>query len=216
MEDSYRHKGMRRKLIQSLRERGVKDENVLAAMEMLPRHYFLDKAFEEWAYQDKAFPIGLEQTISQPFTVAYQSSLLELVKGDKVLEIGTGSGYQAAILALMGAEVYSVERHFILHQKATQLLADLHIENIHSFHHDGTMGLGKYAPFDKILVTAGADELPLSLMEQLKIGGLLVIPIGDSHIQKMYRYRKTSPSNWKEERFDDFRFVPLLEGKKFG
>lgn len=214
MEDSYRHKGMRRKLIQLLRTRGIKDEKVLAAMELLPRHYFLEKAFEEWAYEDKAFPIGLEQTISQPYTVAYQSSLLCIEKGDKVLEIGTGSGYQAAILALMGAHIFTVERHQKLSEKATQLLKDLHIDNINTFHHDGTIGLATYAPYDKILVTAGADELPLALMEQLKIGGVLVVPIGDSHTQKMYRFRKTAPTEWQEERLDDFRFVPLLEGKK--
>lgn len=215
MEDSYRHKGMRRKLILHLKERGIKDENVLAAMGTLPRHYFLEKAFEEWAYEDKAFPIGLEQTISQPYTVAYQSSLLEIAKGDKVLEIGTGSGYQAAILALMGAQVFSVERHLKLHQKATQLLHDLQIENVQTFHHDGMIGLAQFAPYDKILVTAGAEELPISLIEQLKIGGLLVAPIGDRHLQKMFRFRKTSSANWEEERLDDFRFVPLLEGKKF-
>jgi protein-L-isoaspartate(D-aspartate) O-methyltransferase len=214
MEDSYRHKGMRRKLIQQLRERGIKDESVLDAMGRLPRHFFLEKAFEEWAYEDKAFPIGLEQTISQPYTVAYQSSLLKIAQGDQVLEVGTGSGYQAAILALMGAVVFSVERHLALYQKASQLLTDLQLPNIHTFHHDGTRGLADFAPYDKILVTAGADEMPLALIEQLKIGGLLVVPIGDSHIQKMCSIRKISASDWQEERWDDFRFVPLLEGKK--
>jgi protein-L-isoaspartate(D-aspartate) O-methyltransferase len=213
MEDSYRHKGLRRKLIAELRERGIQDEHVLEVMSMLPRHYFLDKAFEEWAYQDKAFPIGKEQTISQPFTVAYQTSLLSLKKEDKVLEIGTGSGYQAAVLALLGAQVYTVERHQALSEKANQLLQSLEIPNVHTFYHDGTMGLAAHAPFDKILVTAGADEIPLTLIAQLKIGGILVVPIGEGGIQQMYKIKRISELEWIEERLADFRFVPFLKGK---
>ena len=213
MEDSYRHKGMRRKLIQQLRERGILDENVLDAMALLPRHYFLDKAFEEWAYEDKAFPIGKEQTISQPYTVAYQSTLLTIEKGDRVLEIGTGSGYQAAILALLGAKVFSVERYLALQQKADNLLKSLQIPNVQTFHHDGSLGLIQYAPYDKILVTAGANEFPLVLLEQLKIGGILVVPIGEDGVQQMYRIKKISDTEWEEEKLDDFRFVPFLAGK---
>jgi protein-L-isoaspartate(D-aspartate) O-methyltransferase len=213
MEDSYRHKGLRRKLIARLRERGIKDEAVLDVMAMLPRHYFLDKAFEEWAYEDKAFPIGREQTISQPYTVAYQTALLDLKKGDSVLEIGTGSGYQAAVLALMGASVFTVERHQTLSQKATNLLNLLKIPNIKTFYHDGTAGLETHAPYDKILVTAGATEVPLPLILQLKIGGILVVPIGDAAVQQMYKIQRISTSDWTEQRFDDFRFVPFVEGK---
>jgi protein-L-isoaspartate(D-aspartate) O-methyltransferase len=213
MEDSYRHKGLRRKLIAELRERGIQDESVLDAMSMLPRHYFLDKAFEEWAYQDKAFPIGKEQTISQPFTVAYQTSLLEIQKNDKVLEIGTGSGYQAAVLALLGAQVYTVERHQALSEKANQLLQSLEIPNVHTFYHDGSMGLTAHAPFDKILVTAGADEIPLTLIAQLKIGGILVVPIGEGGIQQMYKINRISELEWTEQKLADFRFVPFLKGK---
>ncbi len=213
MEDSYRHKGMRRRLIEHLRTRGISDERVLEAMSLLPRHFFLEKAFEEWAYEDKAFPIGVEQTISQPFTVAYQTALLDVKKGDKILEIGTGSGYQAAILAILGASVFSVERHLILHQNATMLLKKLQIPNVQTFYHDGSFGLAEHAPFDKILATAGADELPLALIEQLNIGGVLVVPIGDEAAQKMYKIQKISDIEWTEEPLDDFRFVPLLVGK---
>jgi protein-L-isoaspartate(D-aspartate) O-methyltransferase len=212
MEDSYRHKGMRRKLIQRLQERGIKNEAVLEVMLNLPRHFFLEKAFEEWAYEDKAFPIGKEQTISQPYTVAYQTTLLQVAKGDKILEIGTGSAYQAAVLALLGAKVFSIERQSFLFEKATQLIKKLNIPNIFITLSDGMLGLKQEAPFDKILVTCGADELPLALVEQLKIGGQLVIPIGDEKTQQMYRITKLSPTEWQEERFDDFRFVPLLSG----
>lgn len=213
MEDSYRHKGMRKRLIEKLRERGISDERILAAMEALPRHYFLDKAFEEHAYEDKAFPIGSEQTISQPYTVAYQTSLLEIKKRDKILEIGTGSGYQAAILVLMGARVYTVERQEALFQKTKALLEELKVGNIRCFLRDGTKGLAEYAPFDKILVTAGAIGIPEALLQQLKIGGMLVIPVGED-VQKMYRITRISEKEFKQEAFDDFRFVPFLEGIK--
>ncbi len=204
---------MRRRLIEKLRERGISDDAVLAAMEALPRHFFLDKAFEEHAYEDKAFPIGSEQTISQPYTVAYQTSLLEVKKRDKILEIGTGSGYQAAILALLGARVYTVERQEALFKKTKILLDELQVGNIRCFLRDGSKGLPEYAPFDKILVTAGATEIPKALLEQLKIGGVLVIPVGEE-VQKMYRITRIADTKFREEIFDNFRFVPFLEGIK--
>ncbi len=213
MQDTYRHKGMRRRLIAQLRERGISDEKVLAAMEALPRHFFLDKAFEEHAYEDKAFPIGSEQTISQPYTVAYQTSLLQVQKRDKILEIGTGSGYQAAILALLGARVYTVERQEALYHSAKALLEQLNIGNVRCFLRDGYKGLPEYAPFDKILVTAGAAEVPPALLEQLKTGGILVIPVGEE-VQRMYRITRLSEREYREETFDNFRFVPFLEGIK--
>lgn len=211
MEDTYRHKGMRRRLIEKLRNRGISDERVLHVMEALPRHFFLDRAFEEHAYEDKAFPIGSEQTISQPYTVAYQTSLLDVQKRDKILEIGTGSGYQAAILAMLGARVYTVERQETLYQRAKELLEKLEVGNVRCFFRDGSKGLPEYAPFDKILATAGAAEVPQPLLEQLKIGGMLVIPVGKT-VQKMYRITRTSEQDYKEEIFDSFRFVPFLKG----
>jgi protein-L-isoaspartate(D-aspartate) O-methyltransferase len=212
MEDNYRHKGMRKRLVEKLRKRGIEDERVLEAMEKLPRHYFLDKAFEEHAYEDKAFPIGSEQTISQPYTVAYQTTLLDVQKREKVLEIGTGSGYQAAILAMLGARVYTVERQEALYQRAKALLRELQFGNVRCFFRDGSKGLPEYAPFDKILVTAGAEEPPEILLKQLKIGGFIVVPIGKT-VQKMYRITRESETDFKEETFDRFRFVPFLEGK---
>lgn len=211
MKDTYRHKGMRRRLIAQLRTRGIKDEGVLMAMGELPRHYFLDKAFEEHAYEDKAFPIGSEQTISQPYTVAYQTSLLNVQKRDKILEVGTGSGYQAAVLALLGARVYTVERQEALFYATKTLLDALQLGNIRCFLRDGYKGLPEYAPFDKILVTAGANEVPEALLQQLAVGGILVIPVGEK-VQKMYRITRLSDTDYQHESFDDFRFVPFLEG----
>ncbi len=211
MKDTYRNIGLRKKLINSLRKKGIKAENVLAAMESLPRHFFIDSAFEDWAYKDKAFPIGMEQTISQPYTVAYQTELLDIQKRDKVLEIGTGSGYQAAILALLGAHVYTVERHEVLHKKARKLLMKLKFKGIRCFLSDGTLGLNEFAPFDKILVTAGATEIPQALLDQLKIGGFLVIPVGKDS-QKMIRMIKTGEDEFTKEVWGDFRFVPFLKG----
>ncbi len=211
MKDTYRHKGMRRRLIAQLRTRGIKDEGVLMAMSELPRHYFLDKAFEEHAYEDKAFPIGSEQTISQPYTVAYQTSLLHVQKRDKILEVGTGSGYQAAVLALLGARVYTVERQEVLFYTTKALLDALQLGNIRCFLRDGYKGLPEYAPFDKILVTAGANEVPEALLQQLAVGGILVIPVGEK-VQKMYRITRLSDTDYQHESFDDFRFVPFLEG----
>ncbi len=212
MEDNYRHKGLRRKLIENLRSKGIDNETVLAAMLELPRHFFLEKAFEEWAYADKAFPIGNEQTISQPYTVAYQTQLLEVKKGDKVLEIGTGSGYQAAVLSLLGAKVYSIERQENLYLKAKLRLKDLKLPHIHTFFADGNEGLPTFAPFDKILFTAGAEKFPNTLFKQLKTSGIMVIPIGDEQSQKMYQITKISDTEFDEKCFDEFAFVPFLSG----
>lgn len=211
MEDSYKHKGLRRQLVSSLRQKGIQDERVLSAMEILPRHFFLDDAFAEWAYTDKPFQIGKGQTISQPFTVAYQTELLEVKKREKVLEIGTGSGYQAAILALMGARVFTVERHTQLHENAKKLLKSLKLGNVRCFHRDGFNGLPEFAPYHKILVTAGAAEIPQALLNQLEIGGQLVIPVGKK-VQTMYRVTRKGKEDFQTEKFKNFRFVPFLKG----
>jgi protein-L-isoaspartate(D-aspartate) O-methyltransferase len=211
MTDSYRHKGLRKQLVDTLRRRGIRDENVLTAIGAVPRHFFLDKAFEEHAYEDKPFPIGNKQTISQPYTVAYQSALLEIKNRDKVLEIGTGSGYQAAILGTMGARVFTVERQEALHQRAKDLLEKMGFSNIRCFFRDGMKGLPEFAPYDKIIVTAGALVVPGPLKEQLAIGGILVIPVGEE-VQYMYRITRLSDTEYKEEMLDAFRFVPFLEG----
>lgn len=212
MKDTYRHKGLRRKLIASIRAKGINNEAVLGIMEALPRHFFLEKAFEEWAYQDKAFPIGNDQTISQPYTVAYQTILLEVGKREKVLEIGTGSGYQAAVLAQLGARVYTIERQEALYTKTKKLLRALELGNIRMFWRDGFKGLPEFAPFDKILVTAGATEIPEILREQLAIGGKMVIPVGDRKEQRMCRLTRVSALEYVEEWLDNFRFVPFLPG----
>jgi protein-L-isoaspartate(D-aspartate) O-methyltransferase len=211
LNDSYRHKGQRKRLVEDLRKRGIRDEAVLAAILAVPRHFFLDKAFEEHAYEDKPFPIGHEQTISQPYTVAYQSSLLAVKAGDKVLEIGTGSGYQAAVLAALGARVYTVERQESLFVHARELLQSLGFRTVHCFFRDGSLGLPTYAPFDKILVTAGAPVVPEPLKDQLKTGGILVIPVGEE-VQKMKKITRLSETEFREETLDDFRFVPFLPG----
>ena len=211
LKDSYLLQGMRRKLIEELRQKGIQDERVLSAMEELPRHYFLDPGFEEWAYQDQAFPIGSEQTISQPYTVAYMTELLEVRKRDKVLEIGTGSGYQAAILALMGGRVFTVERHKALYEKARSLLHELGFERIRTFFRDGGKGLPEFAPFDRILVTAGAAQVPEALLQQLALGGILVIPLGEDG-QTMYKITRVTEAEYREEAKGPFRFVPFLSG----
>ncbi len=210
MNDSYQHKGLRKRLVETLRKRGVLDEKILAAFSAVPRHFFLDNAFAEHAYEDKPFSIGHGQTISQPFTVAYQTQLLEVQAREKVLEIGTGSGYQAAILAELGARVYSVERQEALFLKTQKLLADLGF-SVRCFFRDGWKGLPEFAPFDKIIVTAGAPEVPEILKNQLKIGGILVVPVGE-FIQKMYKITRLGEADFKAEIFDDFRFVPFLAG----
>ncbi len=210
MQDTYRHKGLRKRLVETLRKRGITDEAVLTAIGNLPRHFFLDKAFEEHAYEDKPFPIGCDQTISQPFTVAYQTSLLAVKPREKVLEIGTGSGYQAAVLAMLGARVFSVERQEGLVQKTKELLESLQL-NVRCFFRDGSQGLPEFAPFDKIVVTAGAPVVPEALKKQLAVGGVLVIPVGED-VQYMYKITRLSESDFREETLDAFRFVPFLEG----
>lgn len=212
-KDTYRHKGLRKQLIAAIREKKMCDEKVLQAMEVLPRHLFMDKAFEELAYQDKAFPIGNEQTISQPLTVAIQTSLLAVQAREKILEVGTGSGYQAAILGMLGGRVYTLERHKALHAKAKQLLHDLQLGNIRCFHRDGFKGLPEFAPFNKIIVTAGAKEVPQKLLKQLAIGGRMVIPVGEK-VQHMLVITRTGAETFETEEKGNFRFVPFLKGLK--
>ena len=211
-EDSYRHKGMRRSLVEELKNKGISDENVLNAINAVPRHVFLDSSFLNFAYQDKAFPIGSGQTISQPFTVAFQSSLLEIKKNMKVLEIGTGSGYQACVLAEMGAKVFSIERQRKLYTKTKAFLAEFPYR-IKMFLGDGNKGLPTYGPFDRIIITAAAPEIPQALIDQLKVGGMMVIPLceNDEH-QTMLRLTKQEDGTLKREEFGDFRFVPMLKG----
>ena len=210
--DTYKHQGLRMHLIETLRHEGIRNEQVLEAMAKLPRHLFLEKAFEEWAYKNVAFPIGNEQTISQPQTVAIQTSLLEVKKGDKILEVGTGSGYQACVLSLLGAKVYSIERQSALYEKTDKFLRELGFGAIRTFLGDGYAGLPRFAPFDKILVTAGATTLPEELIHQLVVGGHLVIPIGGDAVQTMWRYTKVAEENIKRESFGKFKFVPFLKG----
>ena len=212
-KDTYQHKGLRKRLVQNLSKKGITDERILKAFMEIPRHYFLDDAFAEWAYQDKPFPIGCEQTISQPFTVAMQTQLLEVEKGDKILEIGTGSGYQAAVLHFLGARVYSIERFEKLHLKTTALLERIGFGGVRTFHGDGMKGLKNRSPFDKIIVTAGAKELPKELLDQLKIGGILIIPVG-SDAQEMLKVTRTSADRFTTKKHGLFRFVPLLSGKR--
>ncbi len=203
---------MRKQLRQVLLLKGIKNTVVLDAIEKIPRHLFLDKAFEEHAYEDKAFRIGAGQTISQPYTVAKQTELLELKRNEKVLEIGTGSGYQSSVLAECGARVYSIERQKLLHDTARPLLSELGY-NVKTFYGDGYLGLSSYAPFDKIIVTAGAPFIPPALIDQLKVGGILVIPVGEGKEQVMKTLIKHSVSKNEIKEHGDFRFVPLLEDK---
>lgn len=213
LEDNFRHKGMRNRLVGIVKGKGITDQNVLDAMNKLPRHFFFDSAFMEQAYEDKAFQIGEGQTISQPYTVAYQSQLLEVKPREKILEVGTGSGYQACILSLLGAKVYTIERHKKLNEKARTLLEAMNIPNIRFFYGDGFEGLPSYAPFDKILITAAAPEVPHKLLAQLKVGGKLVMPYGSGTVQKMQRITKVNESHFEQEEFDNFKFVPMLKGK---
>ena len=212
-EDTYRHKGLRKKLINSLKEKGITDEKVLDAMMNIPRHYFLDTALEQIAYQDRAFPIGEGQTISQPYTVAYQTQLLQLQPYNKVLEIGTGSAYQAIVLAELGVHVYTIERQKKLFDLTKNFILRSKYPNIKFFYGDGFEGLPTYAPFDKILITAAAPIIPPKLVEQLKIGGKMVIPLDDNGVQKMLRLTKLEDGSMEEERFSDFSFVPMLKGR---
>lgn len=209
MEDTYKTKGMRAALISLLREKGIRDEQVLEAMGKIPRHFFLDSAFVSYAYQDKAFNIGEGQTISQPYTVAYQTSLLGVQAGDKVLEIGTGSGYQASVLMAMGATLYTIEYNRKLYEKARALLLKMNYKG-NFIHGDGSQGFLSAAPYHRILVTAGAPEVPQALLDQLKEGGKLVIPIGDLKSQAMYSFTKLANGAIKKEVHEQFVFVPLL------
>ncbi|ERM82957.1 protein-L-isoaspartate O-methyltransferase [Rhodonellum psychrophilum GCM71 = DSM 17998] len=209
LEDTYRHKGQRKALVKLLKQKGIQDDAILNAINTLPRHFFFDSALDSHAYEDKAFPIGEGQTISQPYTVAFQTELLQLKPGDKVLEIGTGSGYQGAILHILGADVHSIEYQKKLFTHTKKFLTKLGI-HLHFYFGDGSKGIVEQAPFDKILVTAGAPVVPNSLLKQLKIGGVLVIPVGDRVTQKMLRLTKKSATKIVKEEFDNFAFVPLL------
>ena len=212
MEDSYKHKGLRQNLVEELKRKGIKDQNILFAIATIPRHYFLDKAFAEWAYKDTAFPIEADQTISQPYTVAVQTQLLSVEKGDKILEVGTGSGYQACILSELGAKVYTIERQEKLFKKTNRLLEKMGFGRIRTLFGDGYKGAPRFAPFDKILVTAGALDVPEALLAQLKIGGCLVIPVGEGSVQEMKRITRVSETKFKNENFGKFKFVPFLKG----
>ncbi len=214
MNDTFKHKGLRKKLVAQLREKGIQDENVLAAMEAVPRHLYLDLAFMEHAYEDKAFKIGAGQTISQPYTVAFMSELLNVRKGEKILEVGTGSGYQASILVELGAKVYSIERQKLLYDCSRHLLKKLHF-NAKCFYGDGYAGLPSFAPFDKVIVTAGAPYIPNALVGQLVVGGIMVIPVGEGSVQTMVLIEKRAEDDIVQTELGAFRFVPLLEDKSW-
>ncbi|HPE34875.1 MAG TPA: protein-L-isoaspartate(D-aspartate) O-methyltransferase [Bacteroidales bacterium] len=209
--DNYRHRGMRQMLVNSLAEKGIRDERVLAAMLVVPRHFFMDSSFLEFAYQDKAFPIGSGQTISQPYTVAFQSELLQVEKNMTVLEVGTGSGYQACILHEMGAKVFTIERQFNLFKNVKHFFDSQHYK-IKVFHRDGYLGLAAFAPFDRILITAAVPEIPQELINQLKTGGILVAPVGQQGHQTMTRLIKRSEREYDTEQHGGFVFVPMLSG----
>lgn len=212
MQDLFRHQGKRKLLVEKLLSKGITNQAVLSAIGEIPRHLFLESSFEDHAYQDKAFPIGAGQTISHPYTVAFQSQLLDITPGEKVLEVGTGSGYQAAVLCLLGAKVYTIERQLSLFKKTSKLLPKLGYRPKFMCFGDGYKGLPEYALFDKIIVTAGAPFVPKALMSQLKVGGRLVIPVGEDPQIMTLLIRKTEKS-FEKETFGEFRFVPLLEDK---
>ncbi len=212
-EDTYQHKGLRRQLVNQLKEKGITDENVLEAINTIPRHYFLDSAFDKIAYEDRAFPIGEGQTISQPYTVAYQSQLLQIKKNDKVLEIGTGSIYQATVLAELGARVFTIERQKKLFDQQKNYYFKGKYPNIKFFFGDGFEGLPTFGPFDKIIITAAAPFIPPKLIAQLKPGGFMVIPVDEADTQRMLRITKQEDGTIKEEAFEQFSFVPMLTGK---
>ena len=215
MKDTFRHKGLRKILVESLKEKGIKSSRVLDMINEIPRHQFMDNAFIQFAYQDKAFPIGNGQTISQPYTVAFQTELLELKPYEKVLEVGTGSGYQAAVLAGLEANVYTIERQRELFQKTKDFLPKIGY-NCNFFYGDGYKGLEKFAPFDKIIITCGAPKIPEDLIEQLKIGGRMVAPIGSGDVQVMYLIKKISESEITSTTHGEFSFVPMLNNKNYG
>ena len=214
MIDTYRDKGLRLQLVKELRLMGITDELVLTAINKIPRHWFLDRAFLEFAYDNKAFQIGAGQTISAPYTVAFQSQLLELKKGDKVLEIGTGSGYQTSVLLEMGAKVYSIERQKLLFENAKKMFTQLNYHP-HSFYGDGYKGKKGYAPFDKVIVTCGAPFVPEDLLHQLKVGGKMIIPLGEGKTQIMTEIVKNSDTEFTKIEHGNFSFVPMLEKREF-
>ncbi len=211
--DTYRHQGLRKQLIRQISMKGITDQQVLIAMEKVPRHFFFDSSFLEYAYEDKPFPIGAGQTISQPYTVAFQSSLLQIKKNDKVLEIGTGSGYQACILAEMGARVFTIERQKTLFDRTSKFLPAIGYPTIKTFYGDGYKGLPAFAPFDRVIVTAAAPFVPEALLQQLKVGGILVIPVGAGDVQIMTTITRQSENEFINNGHGDFRFVPMLEDK---
>jgi protein-L-isoaspartate(D-aspartate) O-methyltransferase len=213
-EDTYRHKGLRKKLVDTIRAKGITDEKVIEAIERIPRHFFLDSAFDEVAYEDKAFPIAAQQTISQPYTVAYQTQILEVRPFMKVLEIGTGSAYQASVLAELGAQVFTIERQKQLFEANKKFEFIKKYPNIKFFYGDGYEGLPTYAPFDRVLITAAAPEIPPKLIQQLKPGGMMVIPVGSGDVQVMKRLIRNADGTYNAEIFDKFSFVPMLGGKK--
>ena len=212
MKDTFKHKGLRKQLVTTLTAKGIINSTVLEAIGSIPRHLFMDSSFLEHAYQDKAFPIAASQTISQPYTVAFQSELLEVKSGDKILEIGTGSGYQTAVLCLLGAQVYSIERQLELFKKTSQFLPKIGYVAKRLIFGDGYKGLKEEAPFDSIIVTAGAPFVPKPLLSQLKIGGRLVIPVGDKD-QIMTLYIRKGTKEFEKHELGNFKFVPLLENK---
>ena len=213
MAESYRHKGLRKKLVDTIKEKGIKDKRILEAIGKVPRHYFMDSGFIEFAYRDQAFPIGAGQTISQPYTVAFQTELLQVKKHDKILEVGTGSGYQCAILLELGAKVYTIERHRELYLKSRALLTEMGYKP-YFFYGDGYLGQPKFSPFDKIIITAGASEIPKELLKQLKIGGRMVVPVGGSSGQVMMTIDRIDEDEYKELEHGYFAFVPMLKGKQ--
>ncbi|HAT64463.1 MAG TPA: protein-L-isoaspartate O-methyltransferase [Flavobacteriaceae bacterium] len=212
MKDTFTHKGMRKKLVETLRKKGITNEAVLEAINKIPRHWFMDSGFIDHAYVDKAFPIAAEQTISQPYTVARQTELLEVEEGDTVLEIGTGSGYQSAVLLEMGITVYTIERQNELFKKTSRFLPKIGYRPKKMIFGDGYKGLPEFAPFDGIVVTAGAPYVPKPLLAQLKVGGKLVIPVGED-VQIMTVFTRTSDTHFEKNEYGEFRFVPLLEDK---
>lgn len=211
--DTYQHKGLRKRLVDLLLTKGITDQRVLEAINTIPRHFFLDSAFDLIAYEDRAFPIAADQTISQPYTVAYQTQLLQVKKGEKVLEIGTGSIYQSSVLAEIGARVYTIERQKKLFESQKDFVFRSKYPNIKFFYGDGFEGLPSYAPFDKIIITAAAPFIPPKLIEQLKLGGTMVIPLDEGETQRMLRITKLLDATLKEESFEEFSFVPMLTGK---
>jgi len=211
-KDSYQHKGLRKKLVEEVRAKGIRNEEVLEAIGRVPRHLFMDSSFINFSYTDKAFPIAAGQTISQPYTVAFQTELLDVTRHLKVLEVGTGSGYQCAVLLELGARVYTIERQRQLFLEAQKTLGPLNYKPVY-FYGDGYEGLPSYAPFDRILVTAGAQEIPQNLLDQLAIGGIVVVPEGGNSGQKMIKIVRESEDKYHRSEHGYFSFVPLLRGK---